>query len=164
MYLEVCLKTKEGKEKWIELTECPDLEYVLEELGVSEDDVYIDGVDTDIDCIESDLDFDELQDIIDVFDNVQMKRLDDDFELLLQLGLPFNDTYEKMLDRESCIFEADSDYDISVFVVDNDFWKYQRCEIPEDIYEVLDFDKIGEKYHHDWVCDFIDSKCVAFYY
>lgn len=164
MYLEVCLKTKEGKEKWIELTECPDLEYVLEELGVSEDDVYIDGVDTDIDCIESDLDFDELQDIIDVFDNVQRKRLDDDFELLLQLGLPFNDTYEKMLDREYCIFEADSDYDIGVFVVDNDFWKYQRCEIPEDIYEVLDFDKIGEKYHHDWVCDFIDGKCVAFYY
>lgn len=164
MYLEVCLKTKEGKEKWIELTECPDLEYILEELGVSEDDVYIDGVDTDIDCIESDLDFDELQDIIDVFDDVQRKRLDDDFELLLQLGLSFNDTYEKMLNGEYYIFEADDDYDIGVFVVDNDFWKYQRCEIPEDIYEVLDFDKIGEKYHHDWVCDFIDGKCVAFYY
>lgn len=164
MYLDVLLTTKEGKEKWIELAECPYLDDILEELGASEDDVFISEVDTNIKQLDTSLDFEELQDIIDVFEDVNRKHLDDDFEKLLQLGLDFNETYTKMLDKEYYIFSANDDYDIGVFVVDNDIWTYNRYEIPEGIYEVLDFDKIGEKYHHDWLCDFIDGECVAFYY
>lgn len=161
MYLKVHLSS-ESDSKWIDLTKNPNLDKILKELGVNEgDDVDISDIDTDIDFDFSFIELEDIPSIIDIFNNIVADNLENDFKKLLQLGLDFNDTYYKMLEGSYYIFEANDIYDIGVYMVNNNHWNHKRDDIPEDVYESLDFEKIGEEYYNSWECDFINGECVA---
>lgn len=156
MYLKICLSNGTDS-KWVDLSKNPNLKNISEEMG----SIYVDDIKTDLDFDW--IEFDELQNIINVFNYLSSNRLKSDFKKILELGLSFYEAYEKIIENRYYIFKADDIYDVGVYMVSNNHWTYKRNEIPDDIYKVLDFQLIGEEFFNSWNCDFVDGKCIAVY-
>lgn len=93
-------------QKWIDLSKNPNLKNISEEMG----SIYVDDIKTDLDF--GWIEFDELQNIINVFNYLSSNRLKSDFKKILELGLSFYEAYEKIIENRYYIFKADDIYSI----------------------------------------------------